>query len=343
MHAQPPVPVPARSRWRRVIVIAAAMLVVLGAAFMVGPRNPFGPDAPSAREAPPQHIEALDDWLGSSEARFPDIRPGTAKGIVWHHPNHQRTPWSVVYLHGFSASRLETAPLADQVAAALGANLFCTRLTGHGRTGAAMGEASVQDWLADTVEAIRIGHTLGERVLVIGVSTGATLASWLALTPEGAKVAAYAFASPNFGPKDKLAEVINGPWGQRIALAMQGQTRSWTPEDPREAIGWTPQYPTRALFPMMALVKHVRASDLSAFRTPVLMLYSERDQTVDPQEIKKTFARIGAATKKLEAVDYSESKGQHVLAGDILAPKATAPMAAGIVAWVRSLPPGPGT
>ena len=40
---------------------------------------------------------------------------------------------------------------------------------------------------------------------------------------------------------------------------------------------------------------------------------------------------------KLE-LGYSESTGQHVLAGDIRAPKATAPMATSIVDWVRGLP-----
>ena len=63
---------------------------------------------------------------------------------------HQ-TQWAVVYIHGFSASRMETAPLADTIATALGANLFYARLAGHGRGGAAMGEPSVQDWLADGV------------------------------------------------------------------------------------------------------------------------------------------------------------------------------------------------
>lgn len=332
-----PTPRP-RRRWTRIAAGAALTLVLLGVAFLVGPRNDFGPDTPAPRAAPQARLEALDGWLASGEAQWNDIRPGLAKGIVWHAPSHQRTPWAVVYLHGFSASRSETAPLADQVAQQLGANLFYTRLAGHGRSGPAMGEARVQDWLADTVEAVRIGQTLGERVLVIGVSTGATLASWLALQPQGAQVAAYAFVSPNYGPRDKRSEIINGPWGQQIALALEGETRGRTPADPREAQAWTTRYPTRALFPMMALVKHVRDSDLAQFRTPVLMLYSETDQTVDPAETRAAFARIGSAQKQLQRVDYSESQGQHVLAGDIRAPRATGPMARSIATWALALP-----
>ncbi len=312
-------------------------LVLALAVFFLGPRNAFGPDAPADRPAPPPDIAQLDGWLQRTEAEVADLRPGLAKGVVWHGPPGQRTAWAVVYLHGFGASRLETAPLAEQVAERLGANLFQTRLSGHGRTPAAMGEATVQDWLADTVEAVRIGQLLGERVLVIGVSTGATLANWLALRPEGQAVAAHVFISPNYGPADRRTELINGPWGHQIARWITGGTVGSPSGNPREDHAWTKGYPTEALFPMMALVKRVRESDLSAMRAPLLVLFAEGDQTVDPAEIRAAFERIGSPDKTLEAVTYSEAKHQHVLAGDLRAPKATAPMAGRIAAWVQGL------
>jgi esterase/lipase len=279
----------------------------------------------------------LDAWLRAGEAQHPDLRPGTGKGIVWHGSVGQRTPWAVVYLHGFSASRQEVAPLPERVAQALGANVYYARLSGNGRSGMAMGEATVQDWLADTVEAARIGRLIGDKVLFVATSTGGTLGTWLATRPEGLAISAYAFISPNYGPKDKRSELINGPWGQQLALALEGEMRGQPSSDPREEAAWTTRYATRALFPMMALVKHVRQSDLSAFKAPVLVLYSAGDQTVDPEETQQVFARLGSAQKTLEAVTYSEAKGQHVLAGDIRAPKATEPMAQRVVAWVKSL------
>lgn len=327
---------------RRVFKVGRWLLLVVGlllALVWAGPRNGFGPEMPTAREAPPAALAVLDSWLSEQEAVHPDIRPGLAKGVVWHGTPGQRTPWAVVYVHGYTASRLETAPLAERVAQGLGANLFHTRLTGHGRSGDAMGEASVQDWLADTLEAVRIGRQLGERVVVMGVSTGATLATWLATRPEGQAVAAYVFVSPNYGPKDKRSELINGPWGQQLALALEGENRGKPSSgDPREDLGWTQRYPTKALFPMMALVQHVRESDLSAFQSPLLVLYAKGDQTVDPMETERLFPRVGSPIKALEEVTYSEAKGQHVLAGDIRAPKATQPMAERILAWVQGLP-----
>jgi alpha-beta hydrolase superfamily lysophospholipase len=78
--------------------------------------------------------------------------------------------------------------------------------------------------------------------------------------------------------------------------------------------------------------------DLSAFRAPVLMLYSERDQVVDPAEIKKAFARISSPIKQLENVTYSTAATQHVLAGDSTAPESSAQMAQSISRWIQALP-----
>ncbi|MBA4254807.1 MAG: alpha/beta hydrolase [Polaromonas sp.] len=321
-------------RWRWALAVA----LVLALVWSLGPRNDFGPNQPHPRAAPPTDLALLEAWLAQGEATQPHLRPDTAKRVRWHAAPGQRTPWAVVYVHGFTATRLETAPLAQRLASQLGANLFETRLSGHGADAQAMGEATVQDWLADTVEAVQVGQRLGERVLLLGVSTGATLGNWLALQPQGAAVAAQVWVSPNYGPAAKRSELINGPWGQQMAVALEGDMRGQLSDDPRENNAWTQRYPTQALFPMMALVKQVRESDLSAMRTPVLVLYSPADQTVDAQETVAAFARLGSPLKVLEPVTYSEAKGQHVLAGDIRAPNATARMAERMAQWVKALP-----
>jgi esterase/lipase len=330
------------ARGRLWLLALLGLVVLLAAGWWLGPRNLLGPSMATTRPLPPQDIAALADWLQASEAGVPDLKPGNAKGIVWAGEAGQRTPWAVVYLHGFSASRMETAPLADTVASQLGANVFYTRLSGHGRADPqAMGEATVQDWMADTLEAVRIGQTLGERVLVIGCSTGGTLATWLGTSADASRVNAYIFVSPNFGPKDRRADIVNMPWGQKISLLVQGSTRSSPAESAQEAQAWTSSYPTKAIFPMMALVKSVRDSDLSLFQTPLLVLYSERDETVEPTETLAAFTRIGSARKSIEPIDYSKSKGQHVLAGAIKDPAAVAPMANTMVQWVKALPKEP--
>ena len=89
---------------------------------------------------------------------------------------------------------------------------------------------------------------------------------------------------------------------------------------------------------MLALVKKVRDSDLSSFQTPVLVMYSAADQTVDTTQIKQVFVRLGSTHKTIEPVIYSQSLGQHVLAGDIRDPQAVAPMAKFVTDWISQLP-----
>ena len=134
---------------------AAAILIVLVAVFFAGPRTP----ADTTITFDPASIGADPDaYIAASEAKISGIRPGQQKQIVWASPTHAKTPLAIVYVHGFSASSGELRPLPDKVAAALGANLFFTRLTGHGQDSAAMAQGSIKAWVNDYAEAIAIGR-----------------------------------------------------------------------------------------------------------------------------------------------------------------------------------------
>ncbi|TIW76048.1 MAG: alpha/beta hydrolase, partial [Mesorhizobium sp.] len=64
-------------------------------------------------------------YVANVEAAVPNIRDGLEKEIVWANPMvHAKTPLSIVYIHGFSASKGELRPLPDDVADQLDANLF---------------------------------------------------------------------------------------------------------------------------------------------------------------------------------------------------------------------------
>ncbi|MEM9270351.1 MAG: alpha/beta hydrolase, partial [Pseudomonadota bacterium] len=174
----------------KTILLILFGLLVLGALLWVfGPREPVG----RASFAPSDIGADLDAYLAESEAQVANMRPGTEKRILWAEKG-AKTPYSVVYLHGFSASALEISPVPERVAEALGANLFFTRFTGHGRDGPAMAEGSLPEWRRDAAEALEIGARLGERVLVIATSTGAPL---LTLEMGEADVAGVVLVSPN--------------------------------------------------------------------------------------------------------------------------------------------------
>lgn len=318
---------------RRALIITAALIATLGLVFALGPRVEVGPPAP--RAAVPA-LAALDDWLAAEEARYGDITPGTERAIIWADPaTKARTPLALVYLHGFSATRVETAPLADDVAAALGANLYYARLTGHGRPGAALGEVTVADWLADGLEALTIGQRLGERVVVIGTSTGGTLAAWLAARPEARDaITALVLISPNFGPRDGRSRMLTWPWGRQLAEAILGPERSWEPANEAQGRFWTTRYPTVALLPMMALVELAESLPPDSITAPTLVIWSPHDQVLDTAAIT-TWIKAAPGRRAL-VVDDAIPHGDHVLAGDVLAPARTARLAAAIVDFVRA-------
>jgi alpha-beta hydrolase superfamily lysophospholipase len=280
----------------------------------------------------PSDPAALGPWLAAKEAQVPGVRPEHQKGLVWTQ-GVQKVRWGLVYLHGYSATRAEISPVVDRVAERLAGNAYFTRLTGHGLPGESLAAATAQDWLGDAVEAVAIGETIGEKVLVIGTSTGASLAiAELARRPDP-RVAGVVLISPNFGPKDKAAELLRWPWVSSIVPWALGERR-WTAVNDAQAAAWTTAYPTSALRPMMALVAATRSADLGKL-PPSLWVWNPEDPVIDGALVEASF---GKATRA-EAWRVTVGPGEegHVLAGDILSPQRNEELIARITAFAMGL------
>lgn len=314
-------------------LILGGLAALGGAAAALGPRVKVDQDVHM-----PDLPQDLDAYLQGCEAQYEHITPETEKTIIWAGVRGARTGLSVVYLHGFTATRQETAPLADLVARQLGANLFYTRLTGHGLPGKELARAHAHDWLVDTAEAIAIGERIGGKTVLIGTSTGGTLATWAAGHPRlSENLAAVVLLSPNFGPANRFADLMLLPWGRHIADTILGIEQQWQPYNERHGRFWTGKYPTRALLPMMALVRLVRNMRMEDIKTPVLMGYSREDVVVDVQKALQTVVRFGSPLKEILDLGDVNTRSDHVLAGDILAPQNTEPLAARVVDFVNGL------
>ena len=300
-------------RWLMGALGGAALL------FAVGPRTRVRLDG----EAPtvPATPQAVADLVAARERKLDDIRPDNEARVTWGRTPGTKTPIAFVLLHGFSASRGETAPLSTNLARRYGANLFEARMTGHGRPGAALGAATAEDWVRDTREAIAIGRALGDRPVVLACSTGAT-AAMLVAAQDQPDVGAYVLISPNFGPKSAAAGLLLWPWAETWIPWIMGHERSWEPENEAHGKYWTSRYPISALFPMMGLVERARSTSFDAIRAPVLILHSEGDEVVDPEAVEAAFIRLGnAEPRERQLVDGSGD--HHVIAGDALSPHRT--------------------
>jgi alpha-beta hydrolase superfamily lysophospholipase len=318
----------------RTFIVAAIVLLVVG--FALGPTVEI--DDTLKPVTLPAKTADLDHYLQQQEQQYTDIVPRAEKTIIWADPKRRlRTPVSLVYLHGYAASRQELAPLCDIVARELGANLYYQRLTGHGRDSQAMAEISVNALVNDANEALQIGKRLGEKVILIGGSTGATLATIIAARDSSHSLASLVLISPNFGPKRPESELLLWPWGNVMLQIVEGSTYSFETYNEQHARYWSHKSPSKALLPMMGIVDLARKTDLAQLQTPVLVFYSPQDEVVSTEAIKQHYERFGAAHKNIHPVANSGDPQHHVLAGDILSPQTTKEMADEIIRFVQPL------
>lgn len=300
---------------------AAAAVVIVMLIWSFGPRPEMGkPDVAVARASVPADPGDLDAFLSRSEGQFSDITPETEKVIRWQGEPGQVTPIALVYLHGFSATRQEIEPVVSVLADRLGANVYFARLRGHGRPGKAMGAATAAEWLEDTAEALEIGRRIGEQVVVMGVSTGATLGAVHLLDHPSDDIMGFVAISPNFGPVDPRAELFVGPWLPFILPTILGNRR-WEAKNEEQELYWTTEYPMTALVQMMLLVDHARSRDWSTWDAPLVVIRNDEDTVVDAAATDRWLVSVKRGL--LVALPPQPGDDDHVLAGRIVSPRGT--------------------
>src|SRR5215831_12445105 len=108
--------------WRCAAAVGIVALSALALALLSGPLFPFEPAASDVAHLVAQAGD-LDLYLREREARHVGVSEELAKGIMWNDPSsHDRTPLSLAYVHGFSASRKDVSPVVEIVARKLKAN-----------------------------------------------------------------------------------------------------------------------------------------------------------------------------------------------------------------------------
>lgn len=281
----------------------------------------------------------VDEYFASAESVFDDITPGVQKQVIWADGPDQKTPWAVLYVHGFSATAQEIRPVPDRVAEALGANLVLTRLRGHGRSADALAEGSVPGWMHDMAEGLAVARAVGDRVLVIATSTGGTLATAAAAQPVlMEQVSGIVMVSPNFAINSDLAGLLTWPGARHWLPKLAGERRSFEPRTPEQATYWTTEYPSVATLPVGVLIDAVERLDLGEVTVPALFWFSDNDTVVRPAATRAIAARWGGPVTIVNpALGPRDDPSAHVIAGDILSPEQTAPTVSGIVDWTKGL------
>ncbi|MCO5143222.1 MAG: hypothetical protein M9962_09050 [Oligoflexia bacterium] len=266
----------------------------------------------------------LKEEIRKSESQIIGLKKGTEKQILFFdEKNPKRTPLSVIYLHGFSASPQEISPLPQKLAKKLKANLYLHRYKGHGIKGMdGLKNVDHYDWIRETHRAYEIGRTLGNEVIVLATSTGASLALIESLN-NSRSVKTLLFISPNFGLKNSFSPLLLWPGGSLLARLVFGEYREWKPQSKEQEYFWTTKYPSKTLIELMRAVDfsvHLSNSNLSI---PIFVMRNLNDTIVDVEKIREVLFINNGHTNRKICCDELPSENDHVLAGDILSPSGT--------------------
>ena len=320
---------------KKIATYIFAFILLATAIFLIGPRPAIDETIHFSADA---LTDNLDAYLATNEKKIANLTPGAEKEIIWANPaTKAKTPLALIYLHGFSATKMEVRPVPDNIAKALGANLYFSRLTGHGVGGPGLGEATMNDWVNDLVEAIAVGEQLGEKIIFLTTSTGGTLAVLGTKFPQLMKnVAGLVLLAPNFAVKGASNDMMNMPWGSTLLPLVFGEERSNEPQNEQHGKWWTTTYPTKAVFSMAALLRQVEAIDKSKITLPALFIYSKDDQTVQPAMTDDVVKNWGGSAEVM-IVETPEAASNHVITGDIMNPTMTKLVGDRIIEWLETI------
>lgn len=297
------------------------ILVVLVIIYLLGPQpaHPtYTPDLPVV----PSIDAGLETYIAKQEAAH-KLKPDNEARIVWANDSlKQPTEYAIVYLHGFSASQEEGNPVHRRIAAQFGCNLYLSRLSEHGiDTVDALYHMTAESLWESAKQAYAIGKQLGKKVILMGTSTGASLALQLAAAyPEIAGLVLY---SPNIAINDRNAWILNNPWGLQIArLVKHGDYNVAKNNTVIYKQYWNHQYRLEAAVQLEEFLEtSMNSTTFAGVKQPTLMLYyykdeDHQDDVVKVEAMKDMMAALGTPAEQERMVAIPNA-GSHVIASPI--------------------------
>ena len=294
-----------------------AIPVVLVLAYVAGP-SPASPKYDLALPQVPTEPAQLERAVQEQESLH-KLKKNNQARIVWANDSvHQKTPYSIVYLHGFTASQEEGEPVHRNVARHFGYNLYLSRMAEHGiDTSDQLVNLTAEKYWESAKRAYAIGKQLGEKVILMGTSTGGTLA--LQLASEYPEIAGIVMMSPNIEINDPNAWLLNNHWGMQIAEKVIGGKYLKTEDNrPENLQYWNGTYRIEAAVALQELLETtMNKSRFQKVTQPALLLYYYKDEihqdsVVKVPAMKEMFQQLGtpANLKKEVAVPNA---GNHVI------------------------------
>lgn len=301
-----------KSKW--LFSIPLVLLIV----YLLGPK-PATPRYSEAMPEVPARPADLENYIRTREAAH-HLKPDNEARIIWANDSlKQPTELAIVYLHGFSASQEEGDPVHRDIARRFGANLYLSRLSEHGiDTSETMLQLTADSYWESAKEALAIGRHLGRHVILMGTSTGGTLA--LKLAADYPDVYALVLLSPNIAINDGNAWLLNNPWGLQIARLVKGSDYLYSTQDTSDAYKqyWTPKYRLEAAVSLQELLETTMTREtFEKVKQPTLTLYYYKDKVHQDSVVKvsatlEMVEELGTTPEKNIAAAMPKA-GNHVI------------------------------
>lgn len=295
------------------ILVLGAVLVLV---FFLGPKV----ESPSLDTTLPKvstNLQELEESITTHESSISNIKPGNAAQIIWLDSIPTKTEYSIVYLHGWSASQMEGDPIHRETAKLYGCNLYLPRLAGHGLDEQeAMLNLTADEVLQSAKEAIAVAKTLGDKVIIMATSTGGTLA--LHLAGGDNDIAGILLYSPNIEIYDPNAKLLSGPWGLQLAKMVKKSDYHEFEASEEKMKFWTTKYRVEALTHLQALVDNTMTEEtFQKITQPVFLGYfhkndSIQDKVVSVPAMHRMFDALGTKPEQKRKIPFPEV-GDHVM------------------------------
>lgn len=301
---------------KKAAYLALFLIALAAITFMLGPKAA----APILNPAPvvcPISITELDTHLQSTESQFKTLKPGNEACITWANDSISKTPYAIVFLHGFSASKMEGRPVTTEFAKEFGMNLFEPRLYGHGLdTTDPFIDLTPENYIESAKEAIALAKVIGEKVIIMGSSTGATLGLYLAAhDPSIAAVLCY---SPNIDIFDPNSKMLTGPWGLQLAPLITGADfRQYDAPDEFKRY-WQTRYRLEGLVVVRQVVDAtMTSSTFKQIKQPVFVgCYfkheAAQDSVVSVAAMRNMMGQLGTTESQKRMIEFPNA-GAHVI------------------------------
>lgn len=298
------------------LTVTLLIVMPLATFYMVGPQVEE-PNLNAPIVEPSANLQELDTYIKLEEEANEAIKPDNEARIIWADSIPQKTTYSFVYLHGWSASQAEGDPLHKEIAKRYGANLYLPRLAGHGlNEEEPMLNLTATELIKSARHAVAVGKQLGEKVILLTTSTGGTLGLYLASQDAG--IAGLILYSPNVDMKDPASKLLNMPWGLKLArFVKDSKYHEWELDSARTQY-WTNKYRLEALTHLRELVDEAMTEEVfEKVKQPVFLGYyykdeAHQDDVVSVDAMLQMYNQLGTPADKKEKVAFPDV-GHHVI------------------------------